>query len=388
MQTALESKPSDCRGWSGASVRLIAVSVKPVALKAKRKAWWSRLGENGLLPVTDKDRRLKGILRQDRLLMGDALPSLTLERAEQLIEGPVSLFSDQAVEDAFRLFEVYNLPLIPIVDSKNRYTGECACYTRYYLLQSGLLKPSRVGGFATPFGVYLTSGIHSGGLGWKELALTGLLFGVVVSLLDWASLLAFSVLGSLWPQVNLWPSWAYELFQVEFTLLSFLALIRFSSVAGFHAAEHMTVSAIERDLPLSLESVRTQPRTHIRCGTNLIALLAGCQALAFSLKALAPSVHWFGLVLYTGLWLLLIWKFWRPIGFWVQRHFTTKPPSDFQLLKGIQAGEELLNKFRLNPHPTPGFWQKLWGSHLLILLVVTLGLNWLLTCAINFVLQQ
>jgi hypothetical protein len=295
-----------------------------------------------------------------------------------MTSSPVTIQRHQSIEEVLPLFEQFNLPLIPIVDAKERYTGECASYTQWYLLQHGLLRPARIGGFATPFGVYLTSGILSGGVGWGGLLATGALFGIGVHLLDYLSIVAFSGIAALCPALNLLDDWQQWLIQGGLVLFFLFFGMRLSPLSGLHAAEHMTVSAIENDLPLTTENVQQQPREHVRCGTNLMVLLGSLQLWAFSLWILYGQVNLLGLALYSILWGCLTFKFWHRIGLKVQHFFTTKPPTETQLASGIRAGEELLARFAATPHPSPSFWQRLWGSRLLPLLSASALTTWLL----------
>jgi hypothetical protein len=379
MQTALDAKRSSPDLYAYGSVRLIAVPVKAVSLDAHRSGWWERLSQRGILPVVGKKRKLAGVLRQDLLIMAHSLPPLSLEQAEQMMTEPsVTIKAKQSLEAVLPLFEQHNLPMIPIVDDKGQYTGECASYTQWYRLQHGLLRPSRVGGFATPFGVYLTSGAISGGAGWKALIATAILFGVMVHLLDWIALVAFSGLAALWPGLNLMDPWQQWMIQGNIAVVVLFAAMRFSALSGLHAAEHMTVSALELDLPLTVENVNAQSREHVRCGTNLMVLLGSLELLGYSLWFLHEKVNWLGLVLYGLVWIALTVKLWRPMGLMVQRYFTTKPPTSAQLASGIKAGQQVLEQFIRTPHGPPSFWQRLWGSRMLPLFVICALTTWIL----------
>lgn len=374
-QITVELQPTNETPWTAQSIRLIAVPVSAVALDKPASQWLSRLGHQALLPVVDQHKKLQGVLRQDLLQFAPVVH----EQAEFLmIPLPAVLKAEQDIKAALPLFEQFNLPLIPIVDNKGRYTGECASYTQWFRLQHGLLRPSRIGGFATPFGVYLTSGIYRSGPDWKEIIATGLLFGLVVYGLDWFALLGFSILAAIWPTLNLLNTWQEILIHTGFTIIGLFALMRFTPLSGLHAAEHMTVSAIEQDLVLDSANVRTQSREHRRCGTNLMVLLGSVQMLIFSIVAFLGQMNPAGLLLYSLIWMGLTLRFWRTIGLWVQRNFTTKPPTDAQLHNGIQAGQDLLEKFMKNPHPTPTVWQRLWNSGLFPLMGSSLLTIWVL----------
>ena len=43
-------------------------------------------------------------------------------------------------------------------------------------------------------------------------------------------------------------------------------------VFQYHGAEHMTIHALEADLPLTTENVRRYPTAHPRCGTEFLVI--------------------------------------------------------------------------------------------------------------------
>jgi hypothetical protein len=142
-------------------------------------------------------------------------------------------------------------------------------------------------------------------------------------------------------------------------LALFLVALRFSPLAGFHAAEHQTVNAIEQGEPLDLETVAAMPREHPRCGTNLMALLFSAQLL---LPLLAEKPLW---LLPT---LAVLWLSWRKVGGKLQRFFTTKPARRYQLLSGLRAGEALMRAYQLQPAYRASRWKRFWNSGLLQIL--------------------
>jgi uncharacterized protein YqhQ len=64
------------------------------------------------------------------------------------------------------------------------------------------------------------------------------------------------------------------------SLSSFLVLvslvIKITPIGKFHGAEHMCAHAYTKNLNLTLETVKDQPRTHKDCGTNLITSIFIC----------------------------------------------------------------------------------------------------------------
>ena len=78
---------------------------------------------------------------------------------------PPLLHLNNTVADARRFFIEYpDVSIAAVVDSSRTYAG---VLTRTDLLAYNLrtLAPARVGGMATPLGVYLTDGVLSGGVG-------------------------------------------------------------------------------------------------------------------------------------------------------------------------------------------------------------------------------
>jgi CBS domain-containing protein len=342
-------------------VGVIAVPIPAVtdSPKISRAKLVRRMAQTGVLPVIDRKKRLIGFL-EERDWIGTTGLSMG-----KITGGTWAVLPKEAgIEDAIERFGATNQSFIPIVDAQGRYTGECASRSQLFRLLNGLLRPPRAGGLATPLGVYMTSGYHMAGSGWKGLVATGVMFGAVISLLDRLWMVMYSVMAAFYPAISGLDSGNYMVLQTGCVLITLFALLRLSPISGLHAAEHMTINAIENDLELTAPVVRTQPREHLRCGTNLMVLLGGIQMIAVSLFFLHDRISPLGMFLYAAIWMFMILKFWRPAGLWLQRHFTTKPPSPAQLESGLRAGRELLEKFAAKPHPMPSFGRRLWGSGL------------------------
>jgi uncharacterized protein YqhQ len=62
-------------------------------------------------------------------------------------------------------------------------------------------------------------------------------------------------------------------------------------VFAYHGAEHKTIHAHEKGLPLDVEHIRPQPLEHIRCGTGFLLLVALISVILFSLLG-RPSLFW------------------------------------------------------------------------------------------------
>jgi hypothetical protein len=137
----------------------------------------------------------------------------------------------------------------------------------------------------------------------------------------------------------------------------FVLMMRLTPLSGYHAAEHQTVWAIERGLPLTPENVARMPRAHPRCGTNLLAL-GGLIQIAFQHLPTFDG----GTIMIT---LLFIYLLWRSFGEMLQNYFTTKPATPRQLQSGIAAGRALLEKYQDQPHVMAPFGARLLRSGML-----------------------
>jgi uncharacterized protein YqhQ len=126
-------------------------------------------------------------------------------------------------------------------------------------------------------------------------------------------------------------------------------------VFQYHGAEHMTIHALERDLPLTTENIRKFPTAHPRCGTEFLVIFIIVSILLFSL--LAGMELWLAIL---GRLLLVpviaavsyevlkfgaarreqgLWRWLFMPGIWVQR-ITTKQPDDDMIEIAICAMQE------------------------------------------------
>lgn len=375
-----QTEKPDFHRYCSLPVTLIAEPVAALRLDNAVSELAEKFSSTLVLPVLDGKKRLLGVISSQDVLLApmEQLNAIQAHAAGLDSRPVVSLSVKDTIEQAVARFGDTDLPMIPIVDERGCYTGKCANRTQLYLLLHGMLKPARIGGLATPLGVYMTSGYHASGAGWKGLVATGVLFGLFAHVLDWLGLAAYSALTAGFPMISHWGEGQQIILQTGIVLVAMLAMLRLSPISGLHAAEHMTINAIEHDLDLTEPFIRTQPREHARCGTNLMVFLGGMQILGISLYYTWREINPLGLMLYAALWLFLIFKFWRPAGLWMQRHFTTKNPTSAQIASGIKAGEELLEKFRREPHPVPSLPQRIWGSGLIHMAASFLLTAWLL----------
>lgn len=306
---------------------------------------------SGVLPIADRGE-YAGRLRQSDLLEALARGVDPLQPVESIAaSGGVAVQPYQSGADALRLLNDTGEPGIVVIDSYARVLG---IISPADLFSDGhvALKPRSVGGMATPFGVYLTNGSVSGGAPKWALILTGmLLFGLFFT----AN--AITVLISPWVTHLGLSNGTVDLILSILTFALFMLGLRTIPLAGTHAAEHMTVHAIERDEPLVPSVVARMPRVHPRCGTNIAAgatLFLGIMG--------SDLVHDQELRLMLAALITLI--FWQPLGSFLQYYVTTKPPNRKQIESGIAAGNDLLDKYRSSGSSSTSILGRLWNSGL------------------------
>lgn len=328
------------------------------------------------LPVLDNGF-LKGIVPQRCLL-----PALQMEPGvarEQLLDRAVATVMqppiavaapDMSTEEVGRLCAQHGLSEIVVVDAQGYCYGIVSA-ADLLLPDAPQPRPARIGGMATPFGVYLTDGSIRAGASDFALITTGVTMTVLYSLAY------FCVAGVGWllnhvvhlpNAAMLDPDYGPPANQPLLGLVSvalslvvlglFLLLMRVTRLAGFHAAEHQTVHAVERGERLHPDIVRRMPRPHPRCGTNFVAAVMVFSTLsqAFGyIPALDGGIAQIVAVLAT----LFTW---RSVGTFLQERFTTRPASDRELASGIAAGNELLHRYLNSPPTRPGFFKRIWFS--------------------------
>ena len=284
---------------------------------------------------------------------------------------------DASPDEVRRMFIRHKLDLrcaLPVVDAGGYCLG-LVVYGDLLVAEGPTCRPGTVGGMATPFGVYLTDGtVQAGASNWA-LVTSGIATGVMLLLaggavnlgLEWLSRVTtlppglenmdFSDLGG-----RVSPVAAFFGLAVKALLyLAFFALLRVSSIAGYHAAEHQTVHAMERSEPLVLDVVRRMPRPHPRCGTNIM----GIGMLLFTLCPLLVGVLRLGLEDALVLAAVITLFTWRRFGTFLQAVFTTRPASDRQLASGIAAGQALIGTFYTSPPVRPSLLRRVWCMGLL-----------------------
>lgn len=210
-------------------------------------------------------------------------------------------------------------------------------------------RPPMVGGMATPFGVYLTNGAVMGGKKGWYLVTTGFFLIAIFLVGDFLT----DLIGRYVPETTLWNTFL--------NIVPFLVMVlafRIHPIAGYHAAEHQVVHAIERDEEITPEVVARMPRVHPRCGTNLAVAAAIFSALAFN--------PWFGndrSAVFLGLFFTIM--LWKPLGSLAQYWITTKKANAKQIASAIEAAKELLANYEVAPSRTPSPFQRIYTSGLL-----------------------
>jgi len=279
----------------------------------------------------------------DKLMEHDALTA-----PKPPAETPNTETSLQEALDALQLSGQLSLPLR---DAEGRIV---AVLSQPLPAPTTLAAPPRLGGMATPLGVYLHDGVSSGGAGFWGLVLTGmtmsclaLLAQVLAHGLSRAAAVHLPALG-VWESrlpfgLPLWLSAISPWLPLPFVFL----LLRLVPLSGIHAAEHQVVHCVERHAPLLVDSVRAMPRVHPRCGTNLFAGFTLFLLTFLGVFTLTQAASWQLLDSVTLAAMLsgpLTLVYWRRVGGWVQQWFATRPATDHQIAGAIFAAEQVLSR--------------------------------------------
>jgi CBS domain-containing protein len=289
---------------------------------------------------------------------------------ELVREAPATIRDDTPLATALDQLCREECDALPVVDSLGRYVGMVG---RGELLSAGMgaLRPPLIGGMATPFGVYLTDGTRRAGVGDAALVSTGIFLGLVQVFGSWLGYrTAVTIMALLEHVAPVWsqahaggatPTLPPPTLYAVLSLLLFAALFRLSWVTGYHAAEHQVVHAIEQGDDLRPEVVKSKPRDHPRCGTNLMA--------AFGIFFILD--RWAGPLAFVGA--ILCWRF---FGSLLQQYVTTRPARAVELDSGIRAGRQLLERYQRGIGWRVTGWRRLWNMGLLQV-AFGFGLIWL-----------
>ncbi|MBP5093013.1 MAG: DUF1385 domain-containing protein [Abditibacteriota bacterium] len=291
----------------------------------------------------------------------EASPEGSVESLITYDNPPTALSPGTDLKTAAAVFADSDLDSLPVVTSNGLFAG---VVTRNdllsYLAKTG--RPAGVGGMATPIGVYLTTGSHTGGAGSKGVYLTGIVLGLMMGI---SVYLGDGIIRLIETYFNLFPRGFVALPLIgyvsagiiETAAAGFLAIIfmllmlRFSVLSGYHGAEHMTVHAIEREEDLTPETVSHMPRVHPRCGTNLM--------VAAALFLLISGTFGGQAAVFVAI--IIVMLGWRAIGAAAQQHITTAKPNRKQLEAGIRAGKEIIESYRANPNLTARGFRRVWN---------------------------
>ncbi|MER3473943.1 MAG: hypothetical protein C4335_07895 [Armatimonadota bacterium] len=331
----------------------------------------ARASRTSSLPVLQNGRLVGVIAESDiaRLMQeGDPHKQQYLPVHCAATQDVLFVTPDTPTTQALKIMQDYGFSALPVVSPDGQYLG-MVLRSDVLALTCDTIRPPMVGGMATPLGVYLTGGGVRAGAGNLGLFLTGVLL-MVLNIL--AMVLVY--FGMRWIQQHTgiplyamllspvaswldWQDWVGMLLRAM-PILLFLLFVRLSPIAGIHAAEHMTVHAIERGEPLELEYVRRMPRVHPRCGTNLAA-----GAMIFlTLANLNTGIYRDITLLVAFVTTLLTW---RPLGNFLQALFTTRPPTERQLRNGIEAGKQLLQRYQMQGYRPLTIHERIWNMGIL-----------------------
>jgi CBS domain-containing protein len=247
----------------------------------------------------------------------------------------------------------YDAAALPVMDVEDHYLGLISRADVVAALGQNI-RPPVVGGMATPLGVWLTDGRLTGGAPPLGLFLSGLVLATCYFAAHLIVLFALAAMNSSWAAqfysgrvgLDSGGGGIFDLLVTGAQGVLFLLALRLTPMAGIHAAEHQTVWAIERGLPLVPEVVEQMPRAHPRCGTNIMALVGLVTIWLQHLPAFDNTAILFSLI--------FTFFFWRQFGTALQEHFTTRPATRKQIESGIKAGREIMEQYQSQPRlPTP-----------------------------------
>jgi CBS domain-containing protein len=343
----------------------LAARVRPLDLSDSigKAAEQIRLSSGRAAPVAVNGHVLGVITAADLIPMLSSNPeeARTLPVAAMQLRPAYGIPDFWSADRAFAYFRKEGLECAPVLDATGRYVGMVSTADLATAL-CGRLRPRSIGGMATPFGVYLTDGAVRGGVGDVALMTAGVYIGALhlVAVILTCFLIGETGLLSRFPAGLAWLQHAdLERARAALVMVVFAACFRLSRISGFHAAEHQVVHTIEAGDDLRPTVVRSKPRVHPRCGTNLVVglmLLWLLWICAEGLRRLGEPGDLFALAAF-----LLTLFTWRRLGGVVQHFITTRPACDAEIASGIRAGEQLLQNYQTcRPGPRPR-WHRLWN---------------------------
>jgi CBS domain-containing protein len=329
-----------------------------------------------VVPVV-RDGHIVGLMSQSQLSLNNGT-SLDTPVEDVMLPPPPPLTSSMAAGLGLAAMEELGLEVAPVVSASGQLVG---VVTRADLvaLSSRSIRPPRCGGMATPLGVYLTTGMVRAGAGDLGLFLAGALMGV------YAILSLAVIFAAVWLIDERWsvglisafgtvPATGRAVVYAPLALIAWMGLyallFRSSPLAGYHAAEHMTVNAMEAGDDMTAEQVARHSRVHPRCGTNLVVVIA---TFAIVGELWDISGFWLGflaLVLALGRYTL---------GGLTQRYLTTRPPSPSELASGVRAGRELIERHQDAVGRPSNVLSRIWCMGLLQAMAGLFAASWAIT---------
>ena len=332
------------------------------------------------LPVINMQGKLVGIISEYDL--AEILPEWSFDKESHLHEHLASELMtkdvwtetrDTNISEILSRVNKMHTRVIPIVEKDGTYTGTAITRTEIVNYLTRFVKPPSLGGLATPLGVYITDGRHQAGTGNAGLFLTGLVFGVIIYFVQFASLFALGL-----TEIESLDGKSLPLILISQIAL-FLIILRLTPLVKIHAAEHKTINAIEKGMPLNVETVKMQPKEHLRCGTNLMVLIIGIQLIILVyvsyLTTFSPLLQFLFLIVGFS----FVFSHWKRGGMFVQKYFTTIKPPEKYILSGIKAGEEIIRKNKEDTNPAPAsFLHKLWNIGIIQIISGFILVNYIL----------
>lgn len=328
-------------------------------------------GDGGPLPVLDGRGRLIGVLVAEDLSSALSLPEDVRASAtvRSRMRSPDAVASVQATQEQItEVLKSTGSSAVMVVDDAGLFEGRVHAADLYVNTDDApWLGP--INGMATPWGVYLSAnGVQAGASNWAlvvggmvlglMLAAAHLLMGLLLHVLEHAGVsgVLAMYLSSVPPrEKELAALWS--LLQLSPAVL-FLVLMRTLPLAGYHAAEHQVVHAVERGEPLLAQVVQRMPRVHPRCGTNAVAALAVFIAVSQGVTWLAGTAAAGAEAAIVGA-VAAVFS-WRRIGAFIQQYFVTRPPTLRQVQRGIEAARELIERARRDSRYRTPFLRRLW----------------------------
>ncbi len=317
-----------------------------------------------LVPVLDGNRVI-GVV-EDRDLLKVSLNSHQHLKVVDVMRRPeLVVDAELPLEVVARVMDEHGVSAAPVADPSGALKGIVTRLDLAAALTRGL-RPPRIGGMATPWGIFLTTGAHRAGAGNVAVFFTGVVMALCLAVargflltglhiadgILGTDLLTAYVLDQAPRLFGFSLPWSQLLLSLHFLegILFFLAL-RLLPLTGYHGGEHQVVHAIERGEDLTPESVSKMPLVHPRCGTNVAALVILLTTVAFSNIAAPLMMVLFVVVLLT----------WRRVGTMLQHFFTVKKPTPKQLDRAIEAGKELLRRYQSAPYSSPPLPVQIWN---------------------------